>query len=124
MIDRFSRIFIPHNGGLTLIGDTDCRDVLCGSSDPAHRLHGYTKHACPDLVCIMLYPARLWKILFEFSLRHAAHGSLLVKQDTTIAGRARIQCHYILCHNILLLFDPCIVLLPVYHNHLKKVHFS
>ena len=40
VIYRLSGIFIPHNGRLTLICDTDSRNVRGGRADAAHRLRG------------------------------------------------------------------------------------
>ena len=99
VVDRISRLLIPDNGRLSLIGNADGRDVRRRGSDAAHGLHGYAQHACPDFVRVMLHPAGLRKILLEFPLCHAAHFSPFVEQDTPVAGGSCVQCHYILCHS-------------------------
>ena len=110
MIDRFPRILIPDNGGLSLIGNTDCRNIICCSGNHIHCFDSHSKLACPDLIRVVLHPARLWKILAEFPLSHAAHFSPLIKQDTPVACGSRIQRHYIFSHiQFLLFFGSCAV---------------
>jgi hypothetical protein len=46
----------------------------------------------------MFNPARLREVLREFLLRYRAHFTLFVEQDAAVAGCARIERHYILCH--------------------------
>ena len=97
-MDRLSGILIPDDRCLTLVCDTDRRDVLCGGTDHVHRLYSNPQHTCPDLVCIVLYPARLREVLGKLSLRYTAHLTFFVEQDTSVAGCPRVECHYILCH--------------------------
>ena len=113
MIYRLAGRLIPYDGGLSLVGDTNTCDILCGCTDLVDRLDGYTEHARPDLLCIMLYPARLREVLCELTLCYAAHLTLLVEQDTPVTRRSRIQRHYILSHTFFLL---CSMFLHVFHH--------
>ena len=97
-MDRLSGILIPDDRCLTLVRDTDGRDIRCGGADHIHCLYSNPQHTCPYLVCIVLYPARLREILGKLPLSYAAHFTLFVKQDTSVAGCPRVECHYILCH--------------------------
>ena len=97
-VHRLAGIFIPDNGRLPLVRDADGRDIFCRRPDPAHGLHSHAQHTGPDLVCVMLHPARLRKILAEFPLGRAAHLPLFIEQNTAVAGRPRVQRHYILFH--------------------------
>ena len=97
-MDRLSGILIPDDRCLTLVRDTDGRDIRRGGTDHIHCLYGNPQHTCPDLVRIVLYPARLREVLGKLSLRYAAHLTFFVEQDTSVAGCPRVECHYILCH--------------------------
>ena len=97
-MDRLSGILIPDDCCLTLVRDTDGRDIRRSGADHIHCFYSNPQHTCPDLVCIVLYPARLREILGKLSLRYAAHLTFFVEQNTSVAGCPRVECHYILCH--------------------------
>ena len=101
---------------LTLVCDTDCCDIFCFCIDHIHCFYRNTKHTCPDLICIMFYPARFWEILCEFSLCHTAHLTFLIKQNTSVTGSSCIQCHYIFCHIHFLLIS-LLLLLVTFFSH-------
>ena len=98
MINRLSRILIPDNGGLSLIGDTDRCNILCRCLNLVHSLSGNRKLCGPDLTCIMLYPSRFWKMLDKLLLCHTADPSAFIKKNTAVTGRSGIQRHNIFCH--------------------------
>ena len=98
MINRLSRILIPDNGGLSLIGDTDRCNILCRCLDLVHSLSGNRKLCGPDLTCIMLYPSRFRKMLDKLLLCHTADPSAFIKKNTAVTGRSGIQRHNIFCH--------------------------
>ena len=79
IVDRFSRLFVPDNRRLTLVGDTDRRNIRRRRTDHVHRLDRHAKHCRPDLIGIMLHPARIRKKLPELFLCHRTDLSLLVK---------------------------------------------
>ena len=95
MINGFSCIFVPYNGSLTLVGDADGSYIRCSNTNHIHGLYCYPQHTGPNFICIVFYPSWLWKILVKFPLCHAAHSTFLIKQNATVAGSPRIQCHYI-----------------------------
>ena len=96
--DRLSRFFVPDNGRLPLIRNSDRRYILRRCPDPVHRLHRHTEHCGPDLICIVLHPSRVRKILVKFLLRHRTDLPRLIKQDTAVARGPRVQRHNIVCH--------------------------
>ena len=100
--DRFSRQAVPDDGRLALVRDADRSDILRGSSDLLHRLLRDEILGGPDLVRVMLDPARFWEDLGEFFLCNAAHFACSVEEDAAIACRACIQGHDIFCHFFLL----------------------
>ena len=115
MINWLSCILIPHNRSLSLVRNSDCRNIFCRRSDYTHCLNRNTKLTCPDLICVMLYPARLWEILGEFPLCHTAHFPFFIKKNTPVTRRSCIQSHYIFCHVLFLLFGvptPCFLSKP------------
>ena len=77
--DRIAGIFIPYDRCLALVRDTDCSDVRRFCADDVHSLHSNSEHACPDLVRIVLNPARFRKMLCEFSLCDAADFPFFIK---------------------------------------------
>ena len=79
IIDRFSSLLVPDNRRLTLIGDTDRRNIRRRRADHVHRLNRHAKHCRPDLIGIVLHPARIRKKLPELFLCHRTDLSLLVK---------------------------------------------
>ena len=113
MMDRLSCLFVPDDGCLSLVRNTDCCNVLCFCPNHVHCFNGYTKHTCPDLICIMFNPARFREILCEFPLCNAAHFSFFIEQDTSVTCCSRIQCHYILSHTLFSSFKIKIVALHV-----------
>ena len=68
--DRLTRRLIPHDGGLTLVGDADRGDLIIGRADLAHRLTRDAQLRLPDLVRVVLDPSGLRKKLGEFLLRY------------------------------------------------------
>ena len=79
IIDRFSCLLVPDNRRLTLIGDTDRRNICRRRADHVHRLNRHAKHCRPDLIGIVLHPARIRKKLPKLFLCHRTDLSLLVK---------------------------------------------
>ncbi len=91
---------IPHHCSLSLIGNADGCDILCPGSRLGHGLHCHPKLGRPDLIRIMLHPARLRKILGKLLLRQTADLPFPVKKDTPVAGRPCIQGHHVFCHKL------------------------
>ena len=98
VIDRLAGFLIPDDGSLALVCDADRGNVRGGDVDLVHRLYGDAQLACPDLVCVVLHPSGLGKILGELSLCDRAHFPLFVKEDASVAGCPCIQRHDIFRH--------------------------
>ena len=98
MINRFSGFPIPYHCGFALIGDSDRRNLLRGNAKLLYRLPCHGQLGAPDLLCIVLYPARLWEILRKLLLCHCAHLSAVIEQNAAAAGGTGIQRHNILFH--------------------------
>ena len=81
-IHRFSCLLIPDYGCLSLICNSNRRNIRGICSDFTHCLYRHTHLTGPDLHGIMLHPSGFWIILGKFSLRHAADPALPVKQNT------------------------------------------
>ena len=97
-MNRFAGVLIPYDGGLALIGNSDCPDIGCSRAHICHCLLGNFKLCGPDLLRVVLYPARLREILCKFFLGNAAHFTLLIEKYAAVAGGSGIECHDVLCH--------------------------
>ena len=106
VVNRLSGLSVPYDGGLTLVSNTDCSDVLISSTNLLHSLAGNQELCLPDFAGIMLYPAGLRIVLGELLLSNRAHLTLLIEKDTSVAGCTCIQCHYILCHSNTSFINP------------------
>ncbi|MNU91015.1 hypothetical protein D3C71_808950 [compost metagenome] len=88
---RAARGAFPDDGGFALVGDADGGQVGgCG----AGIAQGFARHvelAVPDLVGIVLDPARTGIVLAEFALADAAHDAFAVEHDGPGTGRALVQ---------------------------------
>ena len=79
MVDRLAGVAVPHDGGLALVGNADGGDILGGGTDLVHGREGHAQLGGPDLVGIMLDPARFWINLLKLFLRYTANISFFVK---------------------------------------------
>ena len=98
VIDRLPRFLIPDDRGLTLVGDADGCNVFCLGMDLCQCLGGNGILRQPDLVCVMLHPPGLRKILRKFLLRYRNDLSVFVKQYAAAGCCPGIQRHDIFCH--------------------------
>ena len=104
VIDRLACCTVPYDNCFSLVCDADGSNILIGGTNILHCLARDRKLCLPDLVCVMLNPARLREILCEFLLRNAADLTLFIEKDAAVAGRTCIKCHYVLCHKNTLLY--------------------
>ena len=93
MADRLARFLIPDDGRLPLVGDADGGDVLRPGADLVHGREGHAQLGGPDLVGIVLHPARLRVILGKLLLRDAADLACLIEQDAAVGGGSGVQRH-------------------------------
>ena len=103
VVDGLACDLIPDDGGFALVGDADGRDVGGSCANLLHGLDGYAKLRSPDLICVVLDPAGLRKVLGEFALRDAAHFAALIEENAAIGSRAGVQGHDVFCHEYVLL---------------------
>jgi len=76
---RLARVAIPHDGGLALVRDAQAGDVGRARSGRVERLLHHLLRALPDLVGVVLDPARLRVDLLVLLLRHADHSATVVE---------------------------------------------
>jgi hypothetical protein len=87
-MDRFSGRAFPQHRRLALVGNADRGNrPVCGGSRFAAR----GDDAAPDLLRVVLDPARLRMMLGEFDLRPAARPSRRIEQDRPGAGGALVD---------------------------------
>ncbi len=89
-IDRFSRLPVPHEGCLTLIGHADTGHTL-GVRQLGERLAANFSGHCPDFLGIVFNPAVRRKILGEFLLRLCDHRAVRRKYHGATARRPLID---------------------------------
>ena len=105
VVDRLTGGAVPHQRRLALVGHADGRDV--GRIQPrfgqCFGQHGHLRG--PDLLAVVLHPARFGEVLVERTLGHRHHLATLVEDDGTRRRGALVQGHDItgLAHRTLLL---------------------
>ena len=72
---------IPHHRGLALVGDADGGDVARGKTGNPHRFAAGRKRRRPDVVGLVLDPARGREMLREFQLRLRRDRHVIAKDD-------------------------------------------
>ena len=60
VVDRLAGVTVPDDGGLALVGDADGGDVRGRRADLVHRRQSHAQLGGPDLVGVVLHPARFW----------------------------------------------------------------
>ena len=68
MVDRLFGVYIPHDGGLTLIGNADGGDIQAVDVNLSDSLGDHAGLAGPYLVGVMLHPSRFGEVLCELFL--------------------------------------------------------
>ena len=79
IVNRFTRLFIPDNRCLTLIGNTDAGNILRSDMCLPHGFCHHILNTLPDFHRIMFHPPRIRKNLSKLFLRHADNSSSMVK---------------------------------------------
>ena len=91
VVDGTSGLAVPDDRGLALVGDADGGDVPRPQVRAPQRLDGDGDLRRPDLVGIVLDPARLRKDLLELPLPDGDDGAVVIEDDGARAGRALIE---------------------------------
>ena len=86
VVDRLARAPVPHDGGLALVRDPQCRDVAPGQARLRKRLTRRIELRLPDLPGVVLDPAGLRVDLAKLALRHRDDAPERIEDD---AARAR-----------------------------------
>ena len=106
-MDRCTGLRIPHQGGFTLIGDTDGRHITGTQTALFKRLAADLEGAQPQLFAVMLNPAILREVLLELLLS-TRHGQPLGTEDNRpAAGGALVDGKQVLRHAGFLVFISC-----------------
>ena len=82
--------FIPHNGGLALVRDTNGFDIIRMNVGNGQQLLQNTKGRSPQFHRIFFHPAWLWIILTDFLLTHSNDGLRMVKRNRACTGGSDI----------------------------------
>ena len=82
---------VPHHSGLALVGDADGGDVLGGEACLLQRLAADRDGRGPDVLGLVLDPARRRKMLREFLLRARCDRNVAAEHDGARGGRALID---------------------------------
>ena len=102
VIHRSAGVFVPNDGGFSLVGNTDGSNIRCCDAGVGHCLPGHLQLGGEDLVGVMLHPTGLGEDLGEFLLCHTLHSTRLIKKDAAVAGCTGVQSHNVFCHMYLL----------------------
>ena len=93
-VDRLAGDAVPHHGGLALVGDADRGDVLCGDIRFLQRLAAGRDRRGPDVLGLVLDPARGRKMLREFLLRGRGDRDVGAEHDGARGCGALIDGQY------------------------------
>ena len=91
VVDRLSRMPVPDQDGLALVGDADGGDVTDVETGLRHRLPRRDKLGFPDFPGVVLHPPRSREDLIQGTLCRTDDPSLRVEDDRARAAGALIQ---------------------------------
>ena len=90
---------IPQHRGLALVGDADGgHEVVDGGAGARHHLRDRRGLRGPDLLGVVLHPARAGEVLGELALRRGDDAAVVIEQDGARAGRALVEGEHESCH--------------------------
>ena len=93
VVNGLAGVTVPHDGGLALVGDADGRNVRRAGSHLVHSRKCHAQLGGPDLIGVVLHPARFGEILGKLLLCHTAHLAFFIEQDAAVGSGSGIQCH-------------------------------
>jgi hypothetical protein len=91
VMHRLAGLALPHDGGLALVGDAERRNIGRFQSGLGERAPGDPQLRAPDVLRVMLNPARVREDLAEFLLRRGAYAAVLGEDYRAGAGGALIE---------------------------------
>ena len=80
-VHRLAGGAVPHHGGLALVGDADRGDILCLQAGFLQRVAADHDGRGPDVLRLVLDPARGRKMLRKFLLRGGGDRNIAAKHD-------------------------------------------
>jgi hypothetical protein len=95
IMDRLARGAVPEQYGFTLIGDSDCREIVRAGHRFRENLASYLELRFPNLLGVMLDPTRLGIVLREFPLGEGSGPAIAVEKNGT-----RTRCPLIQRQNV------------------------
>src|SRR5262249_49834038 len=98
VIDRLSRVTVPHYGRLTLVRHADRRKIRGAQSALVERFADHFLRPPPDLLRIVLHPTGLRIDLLVLALGARHHPARALKHDEARPGGALVNCSYIAGH--------------------------
>ena len=98
VIHGFAGLLVPDHCSFALIRNADSCQIFCGEILSLESFADHFLRAGPDLVRVMLHPARLGINLLVFLLGRRYDPSGTVKDDEATAGCALIDCTYVVRH--------------------------
>ena len=81
VVDGLSGVLVPHHGGLALVGDAHGGEVLAGQLGLGERVRHAAAGVAPDLLGIVLHPARTGEDLLVLELAHGYLIAIVVEDD-------------------------------------------
>ena len=91
-VDRLAACRVPGDHRLALVGDPDPVQLAAAQTGVGDRLGRDPPRHLPDLVRIVLDPARLRKVLLELRVGAPGDPPLLIEEEAGGPGRALVDC--------------------------------
>ncbi|GAA3071025.1 hypothetical protein GCM10020000_64550 [Streptomyces olivoverticillatus] len=91
VVDRLAGVLVPHQRGLTLVGDADRLDVGGGDARLLDGARDDFLDVGPDLLGVVLDPARLGEDLLVFLLVDGDDAAVAVEDDAAGGGGALVD---------------------------------
>ena len=91
VVNRLAGLPFPEESRLALVGDADAMDVFPFRSGLAHRPSDRLERRAPDVVKVVLDPARLGEDLPELDAGRSLHRQALIEDQRSGAGGALID---------------------------------
>ena len=96
VVDGETGLAVPDDGGLSLVGEAEARDVSLGHVGLFHRLSYDDRLRVPNLVRVVLDPSWLGEVLLESTLGYRHGSALVVEEDSPGAGGPLVDRQQIL----------------------------
>ncbi len=98
VVHRLAGGAVPHDGGLALVGDTDCDDVLGDQVRLGQGCGADLTRVAPDLLGVVLDPAGPGEDLLVLALVDRDHIAGVIEDHAPGGGGSLVDCCYVLRH--------------------------